>query len=137
MARYGAQFGPDITFLGVPACDLDDESTYAGADVVVVGAPFDGGTSHRPGTRFGPQAIRTTDYLPHDGSRPSLALRTDGLRNLRVRDAGDVEMFSGDIGTALPALAAAVETVVRAGAVPVVLGGDHSITWADATGVAR
>ena len=36
---------------------------YAGADVVVLGAPFDGGTSHRPGTRFGPQAIRTSDYL--------------------------------------------------------------------------
>ena len=71
MARYGAQFGPDITFLGVPACDLDDPATYADADVVVVGAPFDGGTSHRPGTRFGPQAIRMTDYLPHDGSRPS------------------------------------------------------------------
>src|SRR6478736_7555633 len=92
MARYGAQFGPDITFLGVPACDLDDEATYAGADVVVVGAPFDGGTSHRPGTRFGPQAIRSTDYLGHDGSRPHLALRVDPLRDLRVLDAGDVEM---------------------------------------------
>ena len=84
MARYGAQFGPDITFLGVPACDLADPASYEGADVVVVGAPFDGGTSHRPGTRFGPQAIRMTDYLAHDGSRPSLALRTDGLTDLRV-----------------------------------------------------
>jgi agmatinase len=137
MARYGAQFGPDITFLGVPACDLDDEATYADADVVVVGAPFDGGTSHRPGTRFGPQAIRMTDYLPHDGSRPSLALRTDGLRDLRVVDAGDVEMYSGDIETALPALEAAVEKVARSGAVPVVLGGDHSIAFADAKGVAN
>ena len=122
MARYGAQFGPDITFLGVPACDLDDESTYAGADVVVVGAPFDGGTSHRPGTRFGPQAIRMTDYLPHDGSRPSLALRTDGLQDLRVVDAGDVEMPPGDIERALGVLEAAVEKVARAGAIPVVLG---------------
>ena len=109
MARYGAQFGPDVTFLGVPACDLDDESTYAGADVVVVGAPFDGGTSHRPGTRFGPQAIRMTDYLPHDGSRPSLALRTDGLQDLRVLDAGDVELPPGDIETTLGRLEAAVE----------------------------
>src|SRR5512133_2970933 len=136
MTRYGAQFGPDITFLGVERCDLDDPSTYADADVVVVGAPFDGGTSHRPGTRFGPQAIRMTDYLPHDGSRPSLALRTDGLRDLRVVDAGDVEMFSGDIETALPALRAAVATVARSGAIPVVLGGDHSIAFADAGGVA-
>jgi agmatinase len=110
MTRYGAQFGPDITYLGVDRCDLSDPASVAGADVVVLGAPFDGGTSHRPGTRFGPQAIRMTDYLAHDGSRPSLALRTDGLRDLRVLDAGDVEMYSGDIETALGRLEAAVET---------------------------
>ena len=92
MSRYGPMFGPDITFLGVDRCDLDDPSTFADAEVVVVGAPFDGGTSHRPGTRFGPQAIRSTDYLPHDGSRPHLSLRVDGLRDLRVLDAGDVEI---------------------------------------------
>ena len=137
MTRYGQQFGPDFTFLGVPVCDLDEPSTYADADVVVLGAPFDGGTSHRPGARFGPMAIRMQDYLPHDGSRPSLALRTDGLRDLSVVDAGDVEMYSGDIVTALGALEAAVEKVVRAGALPVVLGGDHSIAYPDATGVAN
>jgi arginase family enzyme len=78
-----------------------------------------------------------TDHLPHDGSRPSLALRTDGLRDLRALDAGDMEMHSGDIETALPALESAVETVTRARAIPVVLGGDHSIAFADATGVAN
>ncbi|TFV86577.1 agmatinase family protein [Blastococcus sp. CT_GayMR16] len=137
MPRYGAQYGPDITFLGIERCDLADPTTFAGADAVVLGAPFDGGTSHRPGTRFGPQAIRMADYLPHDGTRPSLALRTDGLRDLRVLDAGDVEMYSGDIETALPALEKAVEAVTRSGAIPVVLGGDHSIAFADATGVAN
>ena len=137
MTRYGQQFGPDFTFLGVPRCDLDDEASYAGADVVVLGAPFDGGTSHRPGARFGPMAIRMQDYLPHDGSRPSLALRTDALRDLRVVDAGDVEMYSGDIEAALPALEAAVERVTRAGAIPVTLGGDHSVTFPDAKGVAN
>ena len=50
-----------------------------------------------------------TDYLAHDGSRPSLALRADGLTDLRVVDAGDVEMYSGDIETALAALESAVE----------------------------
>ncbi|GAA2786486.1 hypothetical protein GCM10020219_067510 [Nonomuraea dietziae] len=48
MARYGTQFGPDITFLGVERCDWQDAATYADADVVILGAPFDGGTSHRP-----------------------------------------------------------------------------------------
>jgi agmatinase len=137
MTRYGPQFGPDITFLGVPRCDVDDPATFADADVVILGAPFDGGTSHRPGARFGPMAIRSTDYLPHDGSRPSLALRTDGLVDLNVVDAGDVEMYSGDIETALPLLEVAVETVARSGAIPVILGGDHSVTYPDAKGVAN
>jgi agmatinase len=137
MTRYGSQFGPDITFLGVPRCDLRDPATFAGADVVILGAPFDGGTSHRPGTRFGPSAIRQACYLAHDGSRPSLALRVDGLTDLRVLDAGDVEMPPGEIERALAALERAVTAVATAGAVPVVLGGDHSIALPDVTGVAN
>ena len=137
MPRYGAMFGPDVTFLGVPRCDLSDPSTLAGADVVVLGAPWDGGTSHRAGTRFGPQAIRTADYLAHDGSRPHLALGVDALRDLRVVDAGDVEMPPGHAERSLAALEEAVATVASAGAMPVVLGGDHSIALPDVTGVAR
>lgn len=137
MTRYGPQFGPDITFLGVDRVDLDDADALAAADVVVVGAPFDGGTSHRPGTRFGPMAIRQTDYLPHDGSRPHLALRVDALADLRVVDAGDVEMPPGEIERSLGALEDAVHAVASAGAVPLVLGGDHSIAFADARGLAR
>jgi len=130
-------YGPDATFLGVPAADLDDPASYDGAAAVVVGAPFDGGTSHRPGARFGPQAIRLTDYLPHDGSRPHLALGVDPLTELGVVDVGDVEMPSGETETSLDRLAAAVERIARSGAVPVVLGGDHTIALPDVTGVAR
>ncbi len=137
MARYGAQFGPDITFLGVPRCDWADPSTFAGADVVILGAPFDGGTSHRPGTRFGPQYIRQSCYLPHDGSRPSLALRVDGLVDLSVHDAGDVEMYSGDAERSVRDLQEAVYAVTSGGAIPLVLGGDHTIAWPDAAGVAQ
>ncbi|MBB6345039.1 agmatinase [Nonomuraea muscovyensis] len=137
MTRYGTQYGPDITFLGVDRCDLDDPGSYAGADVVVVGAPFDGGTSHRPGARFGPMAIRQSCYLPQDGSRPHLALRVDALRDIRVVDAGDVEMYSGDVERSIGALEEAVFAVASSGAVPLVLGGDHTIALPDATGVAR
>src|SRR5690349_19176623 len=137
MSRCGAMYGPDLTFLGVPPCDLGEPSTFADADVVIIGAPFDGGTSHRPGTRFGPQAMRQACYLPFDGSRPSLALRVDALRDLRVLDAGDVEMFSGDVERSLAALESAVYAVAAAGAIPIILGGDHSIALPDATGCAR
>jgi agmatinase len=137
MTRYGAMYGPDLTFLGVDACDLDEPASYAGADVVILGAPFDGGTSHRPGARFGPKAIRQACYLGHDGSRPHRALRVDALQDLRVVDAGDVEMFGGDIERSISSLEEAVHRVSASGAVPLVLGGDHTIALPDATGVAR
>ena len=137
MTRYGPMYGPDVTFLGVPRCDLDDEAALRAADVVVIGAPYDAGASYRAGARFGPMAIRTADYLPHDSSRPHLALRTDPLHDMTVLDAGDVEMAGVEARQPLDRLEAAVEAVARAGAVPVILGGDHTITWPDVTGVAR
>ena len=135
--RIGNLYGPDATFLGVPAADLDDPASWSAASAVIVGAPFDGGTSHRAGCRFGPQAIRTTDYLPHDGARPHLALGVDPLSELGVVDLGDVEMPSGETELSLQRLEEVVAAVAAAGVVPVVLGGDHTIALPDVTGVAR
>jgi agmatinase len=130
-------YGPDVTFAGVPSARLGDPASYAGAGAVIVGAPFDGGTSHRPGCRFGPNAIRVTDYLPQDGRRPHLALGVDPLIELGVVDVGDVEMLSGEIEPSLTRLEHAVTEIAGAGSVPIVLGGDHTIALADVTGVAR
>jgi agmatinase len=137
MTNYGNMYGPSFTFLGIPACDLDDPATYADADVIILGAPIDSGTSHRSGAKFGPQAIRGGDYLPHDGERPHLALRTDGLKDLKVVDAGDLLMPGGDLVASLEVLAKATEKISRAGKIPVILGGDHSIASADVAGIAR
>jgi agmatinase len=113
-----SMYGPDFTFAGVPRTTLA-ELADARLDIVIIGAPFDGGTSHRPGTRFGPQAIRGTDYLPHDASRPHLV------------------MPSGETERSLRELETTVRLVAESGAIPVILGGDHTITFPDATGVAR
>ena len=135
--RIGNLHGPDATFLGVPAVDPDDPDAYQAGNVVILGAPFDAGTTHRPGCRFGPQAIRFTDYLSHDGRRPHLALDVEPLVELGVTDAGDVNIPIGDIEPSIARIEQAVERIARAGAIPVVLGGDHTITFPDATGVAR
>ncbi|MEI6811560.1 MAG: agmatinase [Actinomycetes bacterium] len=137
MTNHGNMYGPDFTFLGIDRCDLDDPSSYKGADVVIVGAPVDSGTSHRSGAKFGPQAIRGGDYLPHDGERPHLALRVDGLKDLNVKDAGDLLMPGGDLVASLAVLAKATEKLSRAGIIPVILGGDHSIASADVAGIAQ
>jgi agmatinase len=135
--RVGNLFGPDATFLGVPKADLSTAESYESAGAVIIGAPYDGGTSNRPGARFGPQAIRFTDYLPHDGRRPHLALGVDPLVDLGVVDVGDVEMPPGEIEKSMERLEAAVLQVASSGALPVILGGDHTIAWPDVTGVAR
>jgi agmatinase len=136
MTNHGNMYGPNFSFLGVPQCDLDDPKSFEGADVIIVGAPIDSGTSHRSGAKFGPQAIRMGDYLPHDGERPHLTLRVDGLKALKVFDAGDLLMPSGDLVGSLELLKAATEKISRAGAIAVVLGGDHSIASADVAGIA-
>jgi agmatinase len=64
-------------------------------------------------------------------------MRVDALRDIRVVDGGDVEMFSGDAAKSCADLEVVIERISRAGAMPLVLGGDHTITWPDATGVAR
>ena len=131
------RYGPGYTFLGVPRADLRNADSLAEAQAVVLGAPFDAGTSYRPGARFGPQAIRGADYIPHSGYRPHLALGVDPLGELAVVDVGDVNMQQLDSERSLTRLMEACRQVSAAGAIPVVLGGDHTITYATAQGVAK
>ena len=137
MANHGNMYGPSFTFLGIPQCDLDDPKSYADADVIIVGAPIDSGTSPRSGAKFGPQAIRGGEYLPQDAERPHLALRLDALKALKVYDAGDLLMPPGDLVSSLKVLEEATEKISRAGKIPVILGGDHSIASADVAGIAK
>ena len=128
MTRYGSMYGPNITFLGVDECDIEVPASYADADVVIVGAPFDGGTSYRSGARFGPKAMREVCNEEHNGSRESMALRVNGLKDLRVYDMGDVEMYSGDAVKSCENLEKVIEKIAASGAIPLVLGGDHTVT---------
>ena len=122
------------SFAGVRAASLD---TLGDASVAIIGAPFDSGTTYRPGARFGPSAIREGDDMDADGSRPHLDTGIDALKVLSVVDLGDVDLVSGYTELSLGRLAAAVEAVARRNVIPLVLGGDHTVTYADATGVAR
>src|SRR4029079_1152210 len=124
MARLGAMYGPDVTFTGVPRCDLADPASYADAVAVIVGAPYDSGTSYRSGARMGPMALRSCDYSEHTGSRPHLSLRVDPLLDLGVVDAGDVLMAPTETKQALDNLQAAVLQIASARTIPVALRGD-------------
>jgi agmatinase len=130
----GESFGARGSFCGVPHRRADEVRP---GEVVILGAPFDWGASHRPGARFGPKAIREADYLPPDGSRPHLTAGVDPLVELPVVDAGDAAIVGGYIAPSLASIERYVHTVASRGGVPIVLGGDHTITFPDASGVAR
>jgi agmatinase len=104
-----------------------DPGELAGVDVAVVGAPFDDGTSNRPGARFGPRAIRAADDGGH-GGRPHLATGLDPFAVLDVVDYGDAAVAPGDLPQSHDHLAAVLREVLGAGAMPLVLGGDHSLS---------
>jgi agmatinase len=108
------------TFARLPNVALPHD----GVDAAVIGVPFDTATSFRPGARFGPEAIRSASAL----LRPyHPALDVDVFATLGVVDGGDVAITPGNALRTTEQIDAALQPVIRAGAVPVVLGGDHSI----------
>jgi agmatinase len=104
-------------------------------DVAIVGAPYDDSVSHRPGARFGPRAIRQASY--HAGAINSLQLDIEPYDWLNVVDAGDAPVTPMDIERGHGVIERKVLEVAQSGAIPIVLGGDHSITFPSASAVAR
>ena len=127
-------FASRNSFLGVPAVTMNE---FGDGDVVILGAPFDWGTTYRPGARFGPGAIRNADYGAMDGYRPHLPTGLDPFEVLGVVDIGDVNVTPGDLEQSIKRISDVVAEVAGAGKVPIVLGGDHTITWPNALGLAR
>lgn len=130
-------YGPDVTFVGIDKVDIENAKAVEACDVIIVGAPYDGGTSFRPGARFAPSAIRSADYLPYDAVRPHLGLGVDPLKELVVKDGGDMRLPPTDILHSLGIVIEAVVSIVEQKTFPVILGGDHSITYANVVAMAK
>jgi agmatinase len=126
--------GP-VSFMKLPWVTDPDELRRRAVDVAIVGAPFDDAVSHRPGARFGPRAIREAQYTT--GSIHSLQLDVDPFDILTVVDAGDANIVPSNIERAHAMIYRKIREVALTGAIPIVLGGDHSITWPSATAIAE
>jgi len=107
-----------VTFVGC-------KSSYEDSDIVLFGAPFDSTTSYRPGTRFGPSAIRTESigletYSPY----------SDGdLTECKIFDSGDLVLPFGSAERALDEIYDRTKNIVNDGKIPFMLGGEHTVTF--------
>ena len=100
------------------------EAEFDEAQVVLYGAPFDSTTSFRPGSRFGSGAIRHESY----GLESYSPYQDKDLTDYAVMDSGDIELPMGDSAAALDAITRRAETILEAGKLPFLLGGEHLVT---------
>jgi agmatinase len=124
----GAAQSPRIagvtTFLRLPHV-----TQYDGVDVAVIGLPFDTGLAVRTGARFGPRAVREASLTIHPTYNP--AHRVAVFERVSAVDAGDAHVVAGFTDRSLAAIEEALGQVHDAGAVPLAIGGDHTVTLAE------
>ena len=109
------------------------ESTFSDADVVLFGAPYDSTTSFRPGTRFGPSAMRSESF----GIETYSMLADRDLEDVRVHDSGDLELPFGAPDRALGMIEERAAEILDAGKIPFLLGGEHLVTLGSVRAVAK
>ena len=129
--RSGYRFSHSATFSHRPF--LPDMNDLGGQDVAIVGVPFDGGTTFRSGTRFGPQAMRQISGL-HSGY--NFEKGVDLVESLEMVDVGDVSVIPANLEKTFDQIDRAVAFVHERAVFPVILGGDHSIGYPDIRGLA-
>jgi agmatinase len=125
--EYGEKpdFAGLLTFSALPY--TQDPAELEGVDLAIVGAPTDDLVSDGPGARFGPRGIRSASCP----AGPHLEAKIDAFEELRAVDYGDAPVLPADAARSHEAIERTVGEVVAAGAIPIVLGGDHSIAEPD------
>jgi agmatinase len=124
------------TFMKAPVCLTPEDLRAGKVDVAVGGAPWDGTATGLTGTQLGPRAIRQGDYIAGARHIGHLNVRVDPLDHLVLADYGDAEVIIGDPEATYDNIRSFVAEILAGGAMPIILGGDHGITWPAATAVA-
>ena len=122
----------DLPFVGIPTFGKSPyQPDWSGidADVAILGAPFDFGTQWRAGARFGPRGVREASTLFSFGHAGAYDHEDDVtyLEGVRMVDLGDADIVHTDTETSHANIEAGVRAMLKAGALPVVIGGDHSV----------
>ncbi len=134
MAGHGYESGRlNLPFVGIATFGkrpyVEDWSAIT-ADVAVLGAPYDFGTQWRSGARFGPRAVREASTLFSFGHAGAYDHEDDATYlggDVRIVDLGDADIVHTDTVQSHTNIEAGVRAILEAGALPVVIGGDHSV----------
>ncbi|MCV2878468.1 agmatinase [Sedimentimonas flavescens] len=134
MARHSYETGRlNLPFVGIATFGkrpyVEDWSKID-ADIAILGAPFDFGTQFRSGARFGPRSVREASTLFSFGHAGAYDHEDDAVYlggDVRIVDIGDADIVHTDTETSHANIEAGVRAILKAGALPVVIGGDHSI----------
>lgn len=105
-----------------------------GLDFAIAGAPFDTASSFRSGSRFGPNGIRNISAMMKPNN---VIMQVNIMEDLKGGDLGDFNVTPGYIHPTYDAIEAGVSGILNDGAIPIILGGDHSITLAELRAVAK
>ena len=134
MSGHGYETGRlNLPFVGVSTFakrELVTDWSQINADVAVLGAPFDFGTQWRAGARFGPRGIREASTLfsfGHSGAYDHEDDVTYLSEDVKIVDIGDADIIHTDTIESHKNIEKGVRSILKAGALPVVLGGDHSV----------
>lgn len=135
MTNHGYASGRlNLPFVGICSFGkypIQTDWSQIDADVAILGAPFDFGTQYRPGARFGPRAIREASTLFSFGHAGAYDHEDDitylAADKTRIVDIGDADIIHTDTAQSHANIETGVRAILAAGAIPVVLGGDHSV----------
>src|SRR6185503_10967425 len=130
--RYRARAAGVASLLRLPI--HDDPNVIPSVDVLLAGVPFDGGSSFRPGARFGPRAVREASALSNSFSG---ALGVDVSEEVAAADGGDLLLGSQTVETAVEAVALRAAQVASSGVIPGFVGGDRTLTLGALRGIRR
>ncbi|WP_198950863.1 agmatinase [Kineosporia sp. A_224] len=125
------------TFMKLPVCMTPEDLRAGEIDVAIGGAPWEGTASGWTGTHLGPRAIREADPIGGSIGRHHLDVRVSPFEVLKVADYGDADVLIGNTEGSYENIRSFTSEILSGGAVPIILGGDHGITWPVATAVAE
>ncbi|WP_026617282.1 agmatinase [Ensifer aridi] len=140
--RYSASL-PSVGLTSFLRAPVVEDFSKIDADIALLGVPYDGGNGWRPGTRFGPREIRNLSVRYGAWGDQSgngywdVRTRKRFLENIRMVDCGDVDIAFYDFERNSRLMTSSVEAILDQGAFPVIIGGDHSVTYPNVRAFSR